>query len=159
MFFLLFLITNYSNAQMIGYGGGSIYNFQTESIGFGLRIEIPKDQYSIVPQVSYYPSFNKIHEFYTGFSGHLNLIHIKIWTIYALANGSYNGWINHNSTSGIPGNFSNWAAEGGLGVTTNTWFCPFIEYRYNVKWRETNLRVGILFFFKTGKTNICNTYL
>jgi hypothetical protein len=47
--------------------------------------------------------------------------------------------------------FSNWDAELGGGLTNRACLRPFIEYRYNFKWKETNLQIGIMYFFKCKK--------
>ena len=138
-------------SQKFGIGASAIYNPETESIGAGLRVEIPKNRISFVPQVSYYPAFNNITEFYGGISLHLAIINPRKWTLYAIGNGSFNGWLNYSSSSVDNSSFSNWGAEAGGGFTTKGCFRPFIEYRYNFKWQETNARFGIIYFFKCKK--------
>ncbi len=140
-------------SQKFGVGLSAIYNPQTESFAAGLRAEIPKEKYSIVPQVAYYPAFNKITEFYGGVSVHLNVLDLKKLTFYAIGNASYNGWLNYSSSSIEGGSMSNWGAEAGGGLTTKGCFRPFLEYRYNAKWQETNARFGLIYFFKCNNKN------
>ncbi|NSW44706.1 MAG: hypothetical protein HPY79_02605 [Bacteroidales bacterium] len=134
-------------AQTWGIGASAIYNLQTESFGGGLRVEFPMGNFSIAPQVAYYPAFNKINEYYLGLSLHQNLFHIRSWTFYLLLHGGYNGWINYTISHMENAKYSNWDFEGGLGVKTNRCFRPFLEYRYNLKWKETNLQLGFMYFF------------
>jgi len=140
-------------SQKIGVGVSAIYNIQTESYAPGLRVEIPYKRLSIVPQVAYYPSFNKITEYYAGVSLHLNLFYVKSWAFYGLIHGSYNGWINNTSSTMDDAKYSNWDGELGVGLTTRKCFRPFIEYRYNFKWKETNLRIGVMYFFGCNSRN------
>lgn len=148
IFIVILILSLKGYSQKFGMGFSAIYNPQTESFGIGLRAEIPKDKISIVPQIAYYPAFNKVSEFYAGVSFHLNVLNIKNWNLYTLANGSYNGWLNYNNSQIENAKLSNWDGELGLGLTTRGCTRPFIEYRYNFKWKETNLRVGVMFYFK-----------
>ena len=52
------------------------------------------------------------------------------------------------SSSGMEGATpTNWNFEAGVGVTTDRCLRPFLEYRYNIKFFETHLRLGILYIF------------
>ena len=44
-------------------------------------------------------------------------------------------------------NPNNWDLEGGIGISTNKCLRPFLEYRYNVRFMETHLRLGIMYIF------------
>ena len=155
LFVIVFLLifSTYSYSQKIGVGVSAIYNLQTESYAPGLRVEIPYKRLSIVPQIAYYPSFNKINEYYAGLSLHLNLFYIKSWAFYGLVHGSYNGWINYEASPMKDAGYSNWDGEVGAGLTTRKCLRPFIEYRYNFKWKETNLRIGVMYFFGCNSKN------
>jgi hypothetical protein len=138
-----------------GAGGSLIYNFQTNSIGLGLRAEYPLesinllDGVSLVPQISYFPSFNEITEFYIGSSVHLGIYTInKKWSFYGLLNLSYNGWINYDDSGMRNARFSNLGIEGGVGVTMKRCVRPFLELRYNAWWRESNIQLGIIYTIK-----------
>jgi hypothetical protein len=73
----------YGFSQKHGVGGAIIYNFQTNSIGLDLRTDLPLknidflEGISLVPQLAYFPSFNKVHEFYIGSSVHLGVYTMK----------------------------------------------------------------------------------
>jgi hypothetical protein len=149
------LITISSNlySQNFGIGACAIYNFQTESFGAGLRAEIPVKKLIVVPQISYYPGFNQIQEYYAGVSLHFNIVSYGNLTFYTLINGAYNGWINYESSSLSTAKYSNWAAEGGIGIKKGKCWKPFMELRYNVKWKEANLRIGLMYFFNCDSKN------
>jgi hypothetical protein len=149
---LIFFSTNIFS-QNKGIGVCAIYNFQTESVGAGLRAEIPVKKLIIVPQIAYYPSFNKIHEFYAGLSWHLDIASYGNTTLYTIINGAFNGWINYEGSTKKNAKFSNWAAEGGIGIKKGKCWKPFIELRYNVKWKEANLRLGLMYYFNCNKKN------
>ncbi len=148
---LIFILGKNCYSQKFGMGLSAIFNPQTESYGAGLRAEIVKNRISFVPQIAYYPSFNKISELYAGASLQLTMFYIKNMAFYALANGAYNGWLNYSTSIMKDAQFSNWDGEIGAGLTTRGCLRPFIEYRYNFKWKETNLRVGVMYFFKCNK--------
>lgn len=151
------LYTNTFSQIVKGIGGSAIYNFQTNSVGLDVRAEIPVksihflDGLKIVPQISYFPWFDKITEFYIGSSIHLGVYSINKWAFYTLANISYNGWINYKSSSMSGASFSNLGLEGGIGITTKACLRPFAELRYNVKWREASFRVGLIYTIKCEK--------
>lgn len=148
IFFILFFPI-VINAQTIGAGGSLIYNPQTESAGFGLRAMIfPNKVYSIVPQFSYYPSFNKVHEFNIGLGLEYKFWKRKSYYIYVLGHGGYDSWINYEESPMKDAKRNNWNLEGGIGIST--WRClrPFFEYRYNTKFMETNAQLGLIYVFK-----------
>lgn len=153
---IILLISNNLFSQKFGVGVEAIYNFQTNSFGPGLRCEIVKNQISIVPQIAYYPGFNKVSEFYAGASLHLNIMSYGTYTLYGILHASYNGWINYAESPMENAKFSNWCLEGGLGLRTSQCIRPFLEFRYNVKWKEANIRLGVIYFFncknKGGKS-------
>ena len=101
---LLITITTTGYAQEYRLGGSAIYNFANQGIGLGARVEFPVkriellDGLSIVPQVAYFPSFNKNTEFYFGSSVHLGIYSIYKWSFYAWEMSP----INNGSTTRIP---------------------------------------------------------
>ena len=139
-----------------------IYNFQTSSIGVGARFEMPLRYFSVVPQVSYFPAFNKVSEFYAGASLHANILKMKKWTTYGILHGAYNGWLNYSSSPMKDAKFTNWDAEVGAGIKTNGCLFPVMEYRYNFKWKEATLRVGVAYTIgcksKKGIGTTCPAY-
>jgi len=154
-------------AQNIGIGADVMYNFQTESLGAGARVSIfPNRTISFVPQFSYYPGFNKIHEYYLGLALEYKVLRLKTFNFYLLGHGAYNSWLNHESSEMTGAQQTNWNLEVGIGVTTNRCLRPFLEYRYNAKFQETHLRLGILYIFgckgggkgKGSKNKLCPAY-
>jgi hypothetical protein len=131
-------------------GACIVGNPQTESIGIGLRFEKPYSYVSIVPQFSYYPFFNKVSEYYLGASLHINIIENSSARIYGIINGSYNSWMNYSESPMKNAKETNWGAEFGAGIVGQSCITPFAEYRYNLKWHETNFRIGILLDLDCG---------
>jgi hypothetical protein len=132
----------------VGVGGDIMYNFQTESFGIGARVNFfPNNRLSFVPQFSYYPAFNKIHEYYAGLGLEFKFLKVNNFNFYLIGHGAYNNWINYNASALDGAKQSNWNLEGGFGVTTNKCLRPFLEYRYNLKFMETHLRLGLLYIF------------
>ncbi len=148
---IIFTLTA-SFSQGVGIGLSGAYNFQTESFGAGVRLNVkPSNTVRIVPQVTYYPSFNKIHDLYLGLGLEINLFRIKRLSFYILGQGAYNAWLNYDEYNMKDAQTSNWALDLGGGITTNKGcFRPLLEYKYNVKWKETSLHLGLLFVFGCG---------
>src|SRR3569832_94802 len=69
----------YADERTTGYGIGLIYNFMTEGLGVELRakIPLPPRKLFVVPEVSYFPSFNPYHEAYAGAALHYELFNVK----------------------------------------------------------------------------------
>ena len=133
-------------AQKWGVGGSVLYNFQTEGIGAGARASyMPNNTISLVPQVSYYFGFNKVSEYNIGIGAEYKFIKSHTLNFYALGHGAYNRWINYESSPLIGAQKNNWNLEGGIGVSTTHCLRPFIEYRYNIKFRESHLQAGLLY--------------
>ena len=144
----LIIVSSNVFSQQIGVGGSVLYNLQTNSIAGGLRVEIPYKRISFVPQLSYYPSFNKINEYYLGSAIHLDFMETARWKLYLIGMLGYNRWINYNSNPQMNAKPNNWNSEFGIGFTTKKCIRPFIEYRYNLKWKETNVGIGIIYTFR-----------
>ena len=148
--FLIFAgIQSYSQEYQVG--GGAIFNLKNSGFGFGVRAEFPiqsidlLEGFSVVPQVSYFPGFNEVSEFTIGSSLHLGVYAIEKWVFYGLANISYKGWINHEESSDPNAKFSNLVLDGGVGVTRNTCWRPFLELRLNAIGFEPSIWLGILY--------------
>ncbi len=145
--FVLF-ISLLSKSQNIGIGADVQYNFQTESIGAGARVNFfPNNTISIVPQFAYYFAFNKVNEYYAGLALEYKFLRFERFNIYAVAHGAYNDWISYEKSSLKGAQQNNWNLEGGIGISTNSCLRPYLEYRYNAKFLETNLRLGLLYIF------------
>ena len=81
-------------AQQVAVGGSLLYNPQTESVGLGLRTEIPYKKISFVPQLTYYPFFNKITEYYLAVATHLDVMGTAKWKVYVIGMLGYDRCIN-----------------------------------------------------------------
>ena len=70
----------------IGYGASAIYNFQAEGIGADLRVRIPTpvNNLYVVPEISYYPPFNRYHELYAGGALQYDILRIRRYNLYLL---------------------------------------------------------------------------
>jgi len=149
--FILFLSLS-GISQNIGIGADAIYNFQTESVGAGARVNIfPNNRLSFVPQFSYYFAFNKVSEYFLGLGLEYKFIRTKRVNFYAIAHGAYNNWMNYEASPMKGAKPNNWNVDAGIGITTNTCLRPFLEYRYNLKFMETHLRLGVLYIFGCRK--------
>ncbi len=139
-------------AQFIGVGADAMYNFQTESIGAGARVNFfPNNRLSFVPQFSYYFPFNKVSEYFLGLGLEYKFIRRERVNFYAIVHGGYNQWLNYEVSPLNNAKPNNWDLEGGIGVSTNTCLRPFLEYRYNIRFEETHLRLGLLYIFGCKK--------
>ncbi len=166
LLFFSFLV----NAQNIGAGADGVYNFQTESVGAGARVNIyPNNKLSFVPQFTYYFGFNKIQEYYLGLGLEYKILPVNKFDFYVIGHGAYNSWLNYKESAMKGAKQTNWNLEFGGGVTTRKCLRPFLEYRYNLKFRETHLRLGLLYIFgcsgngsaifkKNGNSKLCPAY-
>ncbi|MBL4593413.1 MAG: hypothetical protein JKX68_06310 [Flavobacteriales bacterium] len=144
---LIVLLPLIGSSQNFGAGVSALYNIQSESFGAGARVSIfPNRTISYVPQASYY-FIGPVSEYTIGLSIELKVLRLNTFTFYLLGHGGYNNWQNATS-SGLEGATpTNWNLEGGVGVTTNKCLRPFLEYRYNIKFQETHLQLGLLYIF------------
>ena len=158
-----FLVFN----QNVGAGVSGLYNFQSESLGAGARVNVfPNKRISFVPQYSYYSIFlGTISEWTLGLSIEAKVIRTNTVNFYLLAHSGYNNWSNASSSPMEGATTANWNLEGGAGITTNGCLRPFLEQRYNFKFQESHLQLGLLYIFgcKNGDKNInrkvaCPTY-
>lgn len=152
LFLILLVSSTTLFSQQYRLGGSAIYSFTTRGFGLGLRGEFPVERIellegiSIVPQLSFFPSFNRVTDFYIGSSAHLYVYKYDKWMFYALINASYRAW-NIRDESDPSDDYANFAIEAGIGVTRNTCLRPFMEFRINAVGAEPNLRIGILYTF------------
>jgi hypothetical protein len=130
-------------------GASAIYDFQSNGIGIGARAYFPlTERFAVSPQVAYFPPFNSIHELYAGASLQFAFLFFQEWHMYLLGSGYYNRWFNARDYSGTAAKPNNFAPEGGLGIM-KTYGClkPFAEGRYDTKWKEFHVQLGILLSF------------
>lgn len=141
-----------------GIGGGVVYNIPTQNVGFDVRYEIPVRQFMLAPQAYVAPGIGPIQEFSLGASAHYIPFKVGKMLPYALTYIGYTGWLNHGSSPDPNAQFSNWSIEPGIGVTTRSCIRPYFEWRYSVKWGESNVRLGVIYTFNCGGY-VCQTYI
>jgi len=145
--FTIALLPFLGYSQNIGAGVSALYNFQSESVGGGARVNIfPNRNLSYVPQFSYY-FVGPVSEWTAGLSLEYKVLKLNTFNFYLLAHGGYNNWQNAASSGMDGAKTTNWNLEGGIGVTTNKCLRPFLEYRYNIKFMETHLQLGLMYIF------------
>jgi hypothetical protein len=143
-----------SFGQQIGVGASGIYNFQSESYGYGLRLSVfPTNNLSLTPQFSRFPSFNKVDEWTIGLGVEFKIIHFNKFFIYGLGHFGYNSWNNYAESPIKDAVKSNWNTEFGIGISTKHCLRPFVEWRYNIKFMESPVQIGLLYVFncKSGQ--------
>ncbi|MBS1764396.1 MAG: hypothetical protein JSS90_05470 [Bacteroidetes bacterium] len=131
-----------------GYGAGVIYNFQAESFGAEVRMRIPvTGKLYAVPEVSYYPSFNRYHDLFAGGALQYDLFAIRSYNFYPLAGVYYHNWLNVDEYAPGQRKKHNLSPQAGVGLVRNRGcWRPFIEDRYDFKWKEDHLRIGIYYY-------------
>jgi len=148
--FILLLSFNKSNAQgNWALGGSAVYNFQTNGIGAGVRAYIPITyRIAISPQVHYFFPSNPINEIYAGLALQYSLLPERKWDVYPLAGVYYDNWLNSEKFQGTIVKQNNLAEQIGLGIMRGQGcWRPFAECRYDIKWKECNVQLGLLFSF------------
>lgn len=149
IFFILtlLLIPFFGFNQKIGAGASALYNVQSESFGGGVRMSIfPDNRVSFVPQFSYF-FVGPVSEWTAGLSIELKVIRKKRINYYLLAHGGYNNWLNYQESAMTDAKSNNVNVEGGIGISGTKCLRPFLEYRYNLNFRETHAQLGFLYIF------------
>ncbi len=150
--------------EKLAAGASVIYNFQTESLGAGIRATVfPNNKLSFTPQFSYFFPFNKVTEYYVGLAAEYKFLQTEKLNYYVLGHGAYNQWTNYNRSAMKDARPTNWNFEVGAGISTQHCLRPFLEYRYNFRFRETHLDLGFLYVFgcksyRTDKNSLCPAY-
>jgi hypothetical protein len=163
---LLFALNCNVKAQVfdeIGYGPELVFNAPISEPGIGVRSHMHFQRYFfLAPQITYFPGIVNIHELYAGASINLKLLPDNNWSFYATGGAYYNMYINYASSANTLAKLHNFDLEGGGGITKNFGcYRPFLEYRVNSKWLESNFRLGVMFYFGDckGKTKqICPAF-
>ena len=145
---LLFISQNIAAQDMFGIGASGIYNWQSEGIGIGVRAHIPlKGRWAVVPQVTYFPPFNIVNEYFFGVNFHYNVLVRQRVTGYVAGGGHINIWANASESPFVKAKTLNVLPEasGGL-IFGGGCFRPFVEHRYNPIWKEGSTHIGLLWF-------------
>lgn len=161
LLFLCFILPLISTAQIkqnesILFGPGVFYNFQTEgvSIDFRARVPVKSGKLYVVPHFTYFPTFNNINEYYLGIDANYNILRYRRIRGYLLTGAYYDNWLNYYNYSNNKVKQNNFVIQGGGGlIFERGCLNPFIEYRYDTKWKEGLLGAGILISLRTCKAN------
>ncbi|MFY7827726.1 MAG: hypothetical protein ACOVQ4_11410 [Flectobacillus sp.] len=158
------------------FGFSGAYNFPLNSVGFGVRAQVPIiPKVFVVPQLKYYPSFNTIHELYGGINVHYVLVEgsirpsgfkrsidPEIPMVYLAVGAQYNRWINYVETQQSNSKPNNFLPEVGLGTSIGNYPVRlFAEVKYNILWKESYAEVGLMFcpaYFRTKRRTYCPTF-
>jgi hypothetical protein len=101
----------------------------------------------VVPEVDYFPAFNEYHELYAGAALQYDLFSMGSFNFYVLGAGYYNNWLNAEDFAPGQKKEHNFAPEAGAGLVRNIGCIrPFIENRYDFKWEENHLHIGIYWY-------------
>lgn len=133
----------------IGYGAEIAYNIPIESAALGLRMHVKvDDNWFLSPQFAIFPGLMNTQELYAGMNLNYSLFPKAKWTIYPMVGAFYNRWFNHENYINNLAELDNFAPEFGLGILKNKGcWRPFLEYRANPLWWESNIRLGVVFYF------------
>jgi len=138
-----------------------IYNLPLSGIGIGARAHYHLNYHLLVsPQLNFFPGIKGVREM--NLNLHASYI-INPWDkvgIHLTAGPSLNYWMNHEASAKENAKAFNFAAELGAGVLKNSGCIrPFLEWRYNVTWSESNVRVGFNYYPKICTENKkCTSY-
>lgn len=163
LFFFLCSPAVFSQTEHWAIGASGVYDFQTNGLGLGARAYVPVwRQLAVSPQFNYFFPFNTIHEFYAGAALQYNLFPKRVWSLYPLFAGYYNDWQNASHFTGKNATQNNITEEGGIGIMKgSTCWRPFAEVRYDFKWQEFSLHIGILYSFGDcyrRRVDVCPAY-
>ncbi len=171
---LILLVSTTIYAQdKISFGASLMYNFPLNTIGVGIRSQIPvTNRITLTPDVKYAPKFNEIHELYAGLNVHFLLItstkNISYQrsrvepqkpNLYITAGAEYNQWFNHINSINSQAQEKNILPKIGLGTSFGSHITRFFaEVKYNILWDEAYAEAGLLIypgFIKLKKKNSC----
>jgi len=174
LFGLILLVSTTIYAQdKVSFGASLMYNFPLNTIGAGLRSQIPiTNRLILTPDIKYAPKFNQIHELYAGLNFQFLLItSIKNISykksrvepqkpnLYITAGAEYNHWFNYINSINSKANKQNVLPKVGLGTSYGSHITRFFaEIKYNILWDEAYTEVGLLVYpgyIKLKKKNRC----
>lgn len=174
--FLLCFNTSLFSQDKIALGVSGMYNFPLNSVGIGLRAQIPViPRVQLVPQFKYAPPFNTIHELFAGlninyivFKGNVRRngfkkgMEVEKPTIYLTGGVEYNRWINYIETQQKNSKQNNFLPEVGIGTSVGNYSVRFFgEIKYNIRWQESYGEIGLLIcpaYIKSKRKASCPIY-
>lgn len=153
---VLFLVTSLtvSAQETVSFGLSGTYNFPMETIGFGLRANVPvTHRIFVVPRLKYAPGFNQIEEVEAGANlqftlwDHLQRNGSSKPVMYVSAGALYNRWLNYYPSINSKAGQNNILPEAGLGVRSGgNRLKVFAEGHWNILWNESYGEAGLLFY-------------
>lgn len=170
---ILLVSTTIYAQDKVSFGASLMYNFPLNTIGVGIRSQIPvTNRITLTPDVKYAPQFNDIHELYAGLNVHFLLItstkNISYQrsrvepqkpNLYITAGAEYNQWFNHINSINSQAKEKNILPKIGLGTSFGSHITRFFaEIKYNILWDEAYAEAGLLIypgFIKLKKKNSC----
>lgn len=137
--------------QNFGGGVSALYNIQSESFGGGARFSIfPDKTVSFVPQFSYF-FVGPVSEWTVGLGAEFKVMRNKYNDIYLLTHSGYNNWGNPENSALEGAKTANVNFEVGAGIVGINCLRPFLEYRYNARFQESHVQLGLLYIFGCKK--------
>lgn len=149
IFFSLSFAFLHAQKSNVMFGIGGLYDFQDKGAAIDSRAMIPvRSHFYITPRISFFPSFNNVHELYGG--ADFDYFFLKRHRInpYVFAGGYADDWFNYKDFSTKKAKQLSIVPEGGAGIIFGRkCFHPYIEYRYDAHWQEGSLGAGIILKF------------
>lgn len=135
------------HVQSVEPGFGVAYDFQSNGIAPEIRVQIPVyRQVFVSPRAAYFPAINKIHELYAGLDAAYHYPAIKKITFYNFLGVYFNYWFNFAKFNSKVARQTSMVFEGGAGAGINLGnIIPFLEGRYDSKWKEGLVIIGVKF--------------
>ena len=129
----------------LGVAGG--YNFQTQGFGIDIRATKPlTDNMRATLRYANFPSFNMVKETYLGMDLDYIIYEALKIDYYGFIGLNYDNWENAAESQSSKAKKNNFVVEGGIGAEIKyKMFRPFAEWRYDTKWREGTVFIGVKF--------------
>ncbi len=126
-------------------GIGIVYDFQSNGIAPEFRTQIPVyNQFFVTPRIVYFLPFNAIHELYAGFDVSYHYPAYRKFIFYNFIGAYFNYWFNYAKFNSKVARQTSISIEGGAAMEINIGnVTPYLEGRYNSKWREGLIVFGV----------------
>jgi hypothetical protein len=145
---ILLATTSLKAQTKFGIGTAGSYNWIHGGIGAEFRAYIGlNSKMTIIPQFDYASLATTnvlVNEWFAGATFNYALFKLRNWKFEAIAGGFYNRWPNYQLYNSDMAQLNSVVAEVGGGIKNdNTCVIPFVEHRYNVKWKDATTRIGV----------------
>ena len=144
-----------------GIGPEIIYNLPLSGVGIGIRAHYHLNYHLFVsPQLNLFPGIGGVKELNLNLHASYIINPWDKWGVYLTGGPYINYWMSYASSAKENAKPFNFAAELGGGVLKNSGCLrPFVEWRYNARWSESNVRLGFNYYPKICRENKkCTTY-